>query len=154
MQTPAKSNVWKSYAVTLTLLGAIVLGTLAGIFFPRVALALKSLGDIFLNMIFVSVVPLIFFAVTSSVIQLHGKEKAGRILLLTGVVFTVTALLAALFAIGVLKIFPLSPVEAQSGLQHEEMAPADISSQMVRARSEEHTSELPSLMRNSYTVYC
>src|SRR3546814_11300706 len=77
--------------------------------------------------------PLIFFALTSSVMQLHGKEKAGRILLLTCVVCTVTALLAAIFAIGVLKIFPLSPVEAQSGLQHEEMAPADISSQLVRA---------------------
>src|SRR3546814_13300769 len=77
--------------------------------------------------------PLIFFALTSSVMQLHGKEKAGRILLLTCVVCTVTALLAAIFAIGVLKIFPLSPVEAQSGLQHEEMAPADISSQLVWA---------------------
>src|SRR3546814_18657576 len=104
MQTPAKSNVWKSYAGTLTLLGAIVLGTLAGIFFPRVALALKPLGDIFLNMIFVSVVPLIFFAVTSSVIKLHGKEKAGGIMLLTGVVFAVTAMLAAQFASGLLKM--------------------------------------------------
>lgn len=108
-------------------------GALIGYFFPAVALALKPVGDIFLNLIFVSVVPLIFFAVTSSVIQLHGKEKAGRILLITGVVFTVTALLAAAFAVLVLEIFPLSPVEAQTGLEHEEIAPADISSQLVRA---------------------
>lgn len=133
MQAPLKNAIWKSYAGTFLLLGAIVAGTLIGIYLPGVALAIKPVGDIFLNLIFTSVVPLIFFAVASSVIQLHGKEKAGRILLLTGAVFTLTALLAAAYAILVLEIFPLSPVEVQTTLQHEEIAPADISSQLVKA---------------------
>lgn len=133
MGKAAKSSVWKSYAGTIILLGAIVVGTLIGLFFPETALLLKPVGDVFLNLIFTSVVPLIFFAVTSSVVQLHGKEKAGPILLLTGAVFTVTAVLAAIFAILVLEIFPLSPVEAQEALQHEEVASADISTQLVRA---------------------
>ncbi|MFS8615875.1 MAG: dicarboxylate/amino acid:cation symporter [Solitalea sp.] len=133
MQESVRRNVWKSYAGSVLLLAAILAGTLIGLFLPRVALALKPLGDLFLNLIFTSVVPLIFFAVASSVIQLQGKEKTGRILILTGVVFTMTALLAAAFAILVLKLFPLSPVEIQQSMTHTELAPADISSQLVRA---------------------
>ncbi|QEC51580.1 Na+/H+-dicarboxylate symporter [Anseongella ginsenosidimutans] len=133
MQAASKGSIWKNYSGTIILLGAIVAGTLVGIFLPTAALSLKPVGDIFLNLIFTSVVPLIFFAVASSVIQLQGKEKAGRILLLTGLVYTVTALLAAAFAILVLEIFPLSPVEAQTSLAHEEIAPSDISSTLVRA---------------------
>ncbi|HYH56188.1 MAG TPA: cation:dicarboxylase symporter family transporter, partial [Anseongella sp.] len=133
MQTLPRNTIWKSYSGTFLLLGAILAGTLTGIYLPRAAQALKPFGDIFLNLIFTSVVPLIFFAVSSSVVQLQGREKAGRILLLTAAVFTVTSLLAAAYAILVLKIFPLSPVEALSGPEHREMAPADISSQLVRA---------------------
>lgn len=133
METPYRTTVWKSYAGTFLLLGALVAGTLIGIFFPQLARALKPLGDIFLNLIFTSVVPLIFFAVASSVIQLQAKERAGRILLLTGAVFTATALLAALYTVATLELFPLSPVTAGDAATHEALPPADISSQLVRA---------------------
>src|SRR3546814_8040287 len=39
-------------------------------------------------------------------------------------------------------------------LPRQHLEPADFDEQLVALRSEEHTSELQSLMRNSYAVFC
>src|SRR3546814_2717646 len=50
----------------------------------------------------------------------------------------------------------LRPVQvgAQEVVGHHQVAVAAPLEQVVAARSEEHTSELQSLMRNSYAVFC
>src|SRR3546814_9514508 len=54
------------------------------------------------------------------------------------------------------KINAISRQEAENAVTSAQQAEADVSAQqaMLRSRSEEHTSELQSLMRLSYAVFC
>ena len=67
-------DILKNYSGIILLLGGIAVGSLIGIFFPDVVNHLKPLGDIFLNLLFVSVVPLVYFAVANSIASV---EKGG-----------------------------------------------------------------------------
>lgn len=130
-----QGNILKNYRSSFILLGAITAGALTGVFFPDFARLLKPLGDIFLNLLFTSIVPLIFFAVASAVIQVDQKEKTGKILALSITVFVITSLLAAAYTIGVLKMFPLSPIPdgmVQGGETSGEEA-GNIADQIVNA---------------------
>ena len=50
-----------NYKSTIILIVAIIVGAIVGIIFQEKATVLKPLGDIFLNLLLVVIVPLIFF---------------------------------------------------------------------------------------------
>ena len=50
----------KSYKSSIILIMAVIIGTFIGLIFKEKASVLSPLGDIFINMILVVVVPLIF----------------------------------------------------------------------------------------------
>jgi Na+/H+-dicarboxylate symporter len=56
------SNWMKNYSGMILLIGGIILGSFAGILFGKKAELLKPVGDIFLNLLFVAVIPLFSFA--------------------------------------------------------------------------------------------
>lgn len=60
-----KSSFWNNYSNIILLLIGIFIGSLVGIFAPDFVTYLKPIGDIFLNLLFVTVIPLVFFAITS-----------------------------------------------------------------------------------------
>jgi Na+/H+-dicarboxylate symporter len=60
----------KSYFFPILLFFSILAGGLTGYFQANITVYLKPIGDIFLNLILVSVVPLIFFSVSSTVEKL------------------------------------------------------------------------------------
>lgn len=66
-------EVLKNYLGILLLLLGIIIGSIIGIVAPQTVSYIKPLGDIFLNLLFVSVVPLVFFAVS---IPLHRWSKS------------------------------------------------------------------------------
>ena len=70
----------KNYAGIILLLGGIIIGSFIGIFSPQVVIYLKPLGDIFLNLLFVSVVPLVYFAVSNSIASVEKGGKFGKII--------------------------------------------------------------------------
>lgn len=88
------------------LIVAIILGGLFGHFFGEWALYLKPIGDIFLNLIFTAVVPLIFFSVSSAISKAGTLGKLGKILSRMTVIFMLMSIIAAGLAILVVKIFP------------------------------------------------
>ena len=59
----------KNYKSTLILLLSIIIGAIIGLIFGSKATILKPLGDIFINLLFVVIVPLIFLTITSSIIS-------------------------------------------------------------------------------------
>lgn len=69
---------WKNYKQTLLLLGGIVLGGALGFAFPSLVPVLRPIGDIFMNLLFVLIVPLVFFSVSSSVAHLSRDHMLGR----------------------------------------------------------------------------
>lgn len=74
-------TILKNYSAIILLLGGITIGSLIGIFFPNAVIYLKPLGDIFLNLLFVSVVPLVYFAVANSIAGVEQGGKFGKIIL-------------------------------------------------------------------------
>lgn len=103
------SRTIKQYAFSLILLFSIVLGGVTGYFFSDFAPLLKPFGDIFLNLIFTAIVPLIFFSVSSAIARAGSVGKVGKILFSTAIVFIFTGVIAALYMLLVVKCFPLAP---------------------------------------------
>jgi Na+/H+-dicarboxylate symporter len=101
------NNWFKNYSSIIWLLAGIIAGTIAGIVLGKGAEVLKPIGDLFLNLLFVAVIPLVFFAISSAIANLQGTQKLSRIMgIMTGV-FLGMILVAAILTITALWIFPL-----------------------------------------------
>ena len=87
----------KKYCFPALLIIAMLLGSLVGVLFPEYTKYLKPLGDIFLNMMFTLVVPLVFTTITSSISNMLNMKKLSKILKTSMIVFIVTSLIATVF---------------------------------------------------------
>ncbi|MFC3198585.1 dicarboxylate/amino acid:cation symporter [Parapedobacter deserti] len=99
----------RNYGSVLLLLLGISIGSIIGVFFPGFVDRLKPLGDIFLNLLFAAVIPLLFFAIASAVANIDGTQKLGRIIFTMVSVFLGTILIAAVCTIVALWFFPVEP---------------------------------------------
>lgn len=70
------------------------------------AQGLKPLGDIFLNLIFTAIIPLIFFSVSSAIARAGMLGKLGKIMGSMTLVFLFTSVVAALCSLVVVSLFP------------------------------------------------
>lgn len=101
-------NFLKSYKFSLILLASIAVGAILGLILKERAEALKPLGDIFLNLLFVTVVPLVFFSIASAVASMGDAKRLGKILGVMILVFIATSIVSSLAMLGMVKIFPMS----------------------------------------------
>ena len=95
-----------SWDSPIVLILGIVLGSFIGIFFKEKAIILKPLGDIFLNMMFMIVVPMVFCSIASAVGNMSNMKRLGKILGSTITVFLITGIIAAIYVIITVNIFP------------------------------------------------
>ncbi|MBD1395368.1 dicarboxylate/amino acid:cation symporter [Mucilaginibacter glaciei] len=101
------NNWFKNYSGIIWLLTGIIIGSIAGVVLGEKAEILKPIGDIFLNLLFVAVIPLVFFAISSAIANLQGTQKLSRIMGIMAGVFLGTVIVAAILTIVALWIFPL-----------------------------------------------
>ncbi len=106
---------FKTYKSTLILLAAIIVGAIVGIVFGEKAAVLSPLGDIFLNLLFVAIIPLIFVSITVSISKMKQPKRLGKIMLTTVGIFILTSLVAVL--IGLLSTYSFNLVEPEDGEQ-------------------------------------
>ncbi|MFA6082816.1 dicarboxylate/amino acid:cation symporter [Mucilaginibacter sp.] len=109
------SNWIKNYSGMIWLITGIIAGTLAGILLGKRAEILKPIGDIFLNLLFVAVIPLVFFAIASAIGNMQSSQKLSRIMGVMSAVFLVTIIAAALLTIFALWLFPVGQSAFTSG---------------------------------------
>ena len=107
-------NVLKNYSGIILLLTGIIAGSSIGIFLPEAVTYLKPLGDIFLNLLFVSVVPLVFFAVSNSIASLEQQSKFGKIIFSMIFTFLLFIIIAALFTFAAVWLFPTEALPSTS----------------------------------------
>lgn len=110
----------KDYRFSLILLGSLLIGSTIGFVFGKSVVVIKPLGDIFLNLLFTVVVPLVFFSISSSVAGMSDTSRLGRILKVMMVVFTLTGIVASLWMVAGVMVF--NPVQ---GLNIEMKLPTD-----------------------------
>lgn len=73
-------KVLKSYKSMLILIFSIVIGMFVGIIFGEDAKVVAPLGDLFLNLLLVSIVPLIFLNITTSIGKMKEPKRLGKIM--------------------------------------------------------------------------
>ncbi len=108
----SKKSVWQSYKFSITLIISITIGSIIGIIFGEKAIILKPFGDIFLNLMFTVVTPLVFITIASAVGSMVNMKRLGKILGNMFLIFVVTGLIAAILIIAVVSVFP--PAEGVS----------------------------------------
>jgi Na+/H+-dicarboxylate symporter len=96
----------KSYSFPIVLIFSIVAGGFTGYFFGPHVQHLKPFGDIFLNLIFTAIVPLVFFSVSSAIVRASSAKKLGKIISSMVAVFIFTGIIASLITIVAITIFP------------------------------------------------
>ena len=108
-------NMIQSYRSSLLLLICIIIGGIAGVVMGPEAKVLEPFGQIFLNLMFTLIVPLVFFSVTSSIANMSGMNRLGKIIINVVVIFILTALLSGILAIaGVLLVNPVKGLGADT----------------------------------------
>ena len=102
-------NFFKNYKSSLLLLGAILIGGVVGAILGPKATILKPFGDLFLNLLFMSLVPLVFFSVSSAIANMSTMKRLGKIMVNIVIVFLSTALIAAI--IGIIGVIVFNPTK-------------------------------------------
>lgn len=121
------NNILKNYSGILLLIGGIILGSVIGALFPQSVKWFKPVGDIFLNMIFTAVIPLVFFAIASSIANIDQNQKIGRILMIMSSIFMSIIILTAALTIVAFWLFPIQQevVGNTNGLAEQVLSPED-----------------------------
>lgn len=107
--------LWRNYKSSIILLISILIGGLLGAILGPKAVVLKPFGDLFLNLMFTIIVPLVFFSVTSAIGNMTGMKRLGKIISNIFLVFFLTAMIAAIIGyIGALIWNPTMGVEVSA----------------------------------------
>lgn len=102
----SKKTVWENYRFSVILIISIAIGSFIGLVFGDRAVILKPFGDIFLNLMFTAVTPLVFVTIASAVGSMVNMRRLGRILGNMLLVFVITGLFAAVLIIFVVSVYP------------------------------------------------
>lgn len=96
-------TLWNTYKSSIMLLGAMVVGGVVGFFWGEGAAVLQPVADLFLNLLYCCVVPLIFCSLTAAIAKMENLAKLRKILvtflggtIITGVISCLFMVVAAL----------------------------------------------------------
>lgn len=137
----------KKYWFPISILLSIIIGSLWGSYLGERASVLKPIGDIFLNLMFTIVVPLVFFTISSSIASMIDLKRLGKIMGYSLIVFTITCIIASVVMLISVKI--VNPLGSNSVLidATETVKNLSIGEQIVNALTVNDFSEL--LSRNN-----
>lgn len=124
---------WENYRFPIILLSGIFIGSVLGIVLGKDATVLKPFGDIFLNLMFTAVVPLVFVTIASAVGSMVDMKRLGKIVGYLFLVFLLTGLVAAVLVLIVVNIFP--PAEGANITMEgvDKLKEVDLATQIVKS---------------------
>ena len=127
-----KSSFWKNYSNIILLLIGIFIGSLVGIFKPDFVVYLKPIGDIFLNLLFVTVIPLVFFAIVSAISGIEQQNQLGKIIGAMVLTFLSFIMISATFCIILVYFFPTeAPKNISEAIKENLQSDTNINDQIV-----------------------
>lgn len=108
-------QIFLNYKGSIILLLAITIGGLAGYFIGPDIAVIKPFGDLFLNLLFMIIVPLVFFSITSAIANMSEMKRLGKIMGSIVIVFFTTAIIAAVLGfIGTTFMNPIGDSDVSS----------------------------------------
>ncbi len=116
------SSFLDSYGFSILLIISIGIGAVLGIALKQDAALLKPLGDIFLNLLFTVIVPLVFFSISATVASMTDLRRLGKILSAMVLIFMITGVISSAVMIAAVVLFPPAvgvniPLPAASGIE-------------------------------------
>ena len=93
-------KAWFAIPLWQRVIGALILGIAAGLYFGESAANIKIIGDIFIAFIKMLVVPLIFFSLVSGVASIGDLRKLGAVGSRAMILFIVTGQMAVWLGLG------------------------------------------------------
>lgn len=94
-----------AYREPLILIAFVIVGAILGLTLGEKAAILYPIGQIWLNLLFVLLVPLIFFSIAGSIAGIADTRRVGKLLGLTIGFFIVTAAIAGIYMFFVTSVF-------------------------------------------------
>lgn len=94
-------GIWKNYKQTILLTLSLIIGTIVGLVFKEKTEVLKPFGDLFMNMMFVIIVPLIFLTITTSIAKIKQPKRLGKVIGSTFLIFLITSIIACIVGLGI-----------------------------------------------------
>ncbi|MGV8056757.1 MAG: dicarboxylate/amino acid:cation symporter [Smithellaceae bacterium] len=95
-----------SYGFSIILIISIIAGSFLGIIYKKEAIVFKPFGDIFLNLLFTAIIPLVFFSISSAVASMTNIRRLGKIMSAMMLVFIVTGLIASIVMVIGVQLYP------------------------------------------------
>ena len=108
-------SFFKNYKSTIILLFAIIIGAIVGVIFKEKAAVLSPLGDLFLNLMFIIIVPLVFLNISTAIAKMAQPKRFGKIMVGIISVFIITSIVAVI--IGLISTLPIKLVSTEDGEQ-------------------------------------
>ena len=84
---------------------AILIGGFLGVILGEKAIIFEPIGNLFLNLIFTLLVPIVFFSISSSIANMESSKRLGKILGTTIIVFAITAIISGIIGVISFKLF-------------------------------------------------
>lgn len=101
-------KILKNYLQTILLIVAVIIGGVFGTLFPEQVMVVKPLGTLFINLIFMIIVPLIFFSISSSIAKMKHPKRLGKIMKWALIIFAITS--AVSVTIGLISTYVFKPL--------------------------------------------
>lgn len=128
-----QSSFFRNYGFSIILLCSVIAGALLGFMLKEKAVLLKPLGDIFLNLLFTVVIPLVFFSISSAVAGMSDMRRLGKIMACMTVIFMVTGVIASVLMLIGVKLYPPAAGVKIAMAQSVNLEKIDVPSQIVKA---------------------
>lgn len=119
-------NFLKNYKTMLLLILAMIIGAVGGLIFKEDAMVVKPLGDLFLNLMFVIIVPLVFLTISLAVAKVKHPKRLGKIMVSTVIIFLITSVIAV--GIGFLSTYFVDLVDKGDTASIKELFDGEVAS--------------------------
>ena len=130
-QNPQNKGGLEAYKEPLLLLLCVTIGAVLGLVFREKVAFLKPVGQIFLNLLFTLLVPLIFFSISASIANVSDTNKVGKLLFYLILIFVGTAAIAAILMFTVVHFVGLDTNLNLVSEAVEEIKKTDMATQIV-----------------------
>lgn len=140
--TDSRTGLLKNYGFPVILLISIAVGSTIGALMGKEALVFKPLGDVFINLMFMIVVPLVFCTITNAVAGMSSLKRLGKVLGTTISIFLITGVIAAVLMLAAVVFFPPAQGIVIEGVIPQDFEPLNTAEQIVKAFTVEDFADL------------
>lgn len=130
---------WSNYKQTIILLAALIIGAIVGLVYGEKAAVLSPFGDLFMNLMFVIIVPLIFLTITTSIAKIKQPKRLGKVITTIFGVFIMTTLVSVV--IGLITTFTFELVNPKDSAAIVETLSTEAETEKVELNILERTVE-------------